>query len=177
MTKADADSSSPRPPLWDPEERRLALRRRIRELQTRSSRGLWWVCLFLAVSVAARYRFAFVPSLSPGLRDLLGRPPPLSWISGALVIYSFSALALTFGRMGSAEPRDGPAHVGYLTAFYGFYHLADGLSENFWAVLVAGLTILGLQAYAIWTYNAELLREECELLRAVEERGESPGKG
>jgi hypothetical protein len=130
------------------------------------------------VSLAAHGGFHLLPSLPPGVRALLGRAPPASWISVALAVYSFSALVLALSRlMEGTEPRDGLSHVGYLTAFYAFYHLAEALSDNFWAVFVAGLTILGLGAYTVWSCNSEKLRGEWERLNAMQERGDGADGG
>jgi hypothetical protein len=150
---------------WDREERRREVLDTIQDLQSRSNRGVWSLCLFLTVSIAARWDFRFLPALPEKVHVLLGRPPPTSWISVALVAYSFSALVLTLSRMMSGEvSRGGLAHVGYLTAFYGFYYFAGGLPDNFWAVFAAGLTILGLEAYNVWNRSSELIQEEMQKL-------------
>jgi hypothetical protein len=158
-------------PLRDPDEQRRESLRRIRELQSRSNRGLWHLCLFLAISLGARWDFRFLPSLPPGIRSILGTPPPSSWISVALVVYSFSAIVLILSRMmGGTGSRGGLDHVGYLTGFYVFYHFSGSLRENFWAVLAAGITILGLAAYAIWTQHSELIQEEMERLARLDKQ-------
>jgi len=158
-------------PFRDPEERRRETIQRIRVLQSRSSRGLWSLCAFLAISLGARWEFRFLPSLPPGIRSILGAPPPANWISAALVVYSFSAIVLTLSRMMSGEgDRSGLDHLGYLTGFYAFYYFSGALAENFWAVFVAGVTILGLVAYSVWTHYSEQIGEETEKLARLERR-------
>lgn len=158
-------------PFRPPDERRQEALQRIRALQSLSNRGLWYLCLFLAISLGARWEFRFLPSLPPGVRSILGAPPPSSWISVALVVYSFSAIVLALSRMMvGTGTRGGLDHVGYLTGFYVFYHFAGSLPENFWAVLAAGITILGLTAYGRWTHHAEQIQEELEKLNRLEKQ-------
>jgi hypothetical protein len=57
-----------------------------------------------------------------------------------------------------------------LGAFYGFYHYARALSDNFWAVLAAGVTVLALESYHVWTYYRGQIREEEEKLSRLEAR-------
>lgn len=143
--------------------------RRIERFRARSSRGLWAMALFIAVSIAALGDFSFLPALPETVRALLGRPPSPTMISGALVLYTFSAIILILARMmGGSEQSGGFAHVGYLTAFYVFYHFAHAMDENFWAVFVAGLTVLGLESYHIWTFCSDAIRKEQEVLDAIE---------
>jgi hypothetical protein len=70
--------------------------------------------------------------------------------------------------MMSGSTFGGLSHVVYLTVFYGFYHFSGGLGDNFWAVLVAGLTILGLESYHIWIRCDSLIREEKEILQKLD---------
>jgi hypothetical protein len=63
----------------------------------------------------------------------------------------------------------GWSHLGYLTAFYVFYYFAEELGDNFWAVFAAGLTILGLENYRVWTRCTEALRREREALESLGE--------
>jgi hypothetical protein len=70
----------------------------------------------------------------------------------------------------------GITDVGFLRAFYGFYHYAQALGDNFWPVLAAGATILSLESYHVWTYYRGQIREEEEKLRRLETRPKrSPG--
>jgi hypothetical protein len=143
--------------------------RRIKQLRSKSNRGLWAMALFIAVSIVALGDFSILPSLPPSIRATLGKPPSALMISGALVLYTFSAIILILSRMmGGKEEYSGFAHVGYLTAFYGFYHFARTLNEYYWAVFVAGLTILGLETYHIWNFCNEAIRREQEVLDTIE---------
>jgi len=142
---------------------------RIKQLRNKSNRGLWALALFIGVSILALGDFSILPSLPPSVRATLGKPPSAIMISGALVLYTFSAIILILSRMmGGKEEYSGFAHVGYLTAFYGFYHFAKALNENYWAVFVAGLTILGLESYHIWNFCNEAIRREQEVLDTIE---------
>ncbi|HEY7746226.1 MAG TPA: menaquinol oxidoreductase, partial [Desulfuromonadales bacterium] len=96
---------------------------------------------------------------------------PVNLISTALVIYSFSAIILILSRMALNSGKFGSiSHVGYLSAFYGFYHYARALGDNFWAVLAAGVTVLSLESYHTWTYCRGQIREEEEKLSRLEAR-------
>lgn len=143
--------------------------RKIATLQKRANRGLWAMALFIAISTAALWDFGFLPSIPSSIRVLLGKPPSVTMISGALVLYTFSAIILILSRMmGGSEQYSGFAHVGYLTAFYGFYHFAKALDENYWAVFAAGLTILALESYHIWNFCSEGIRKEQEVLDIID---------
>lgn len=142
---------------------RWYLQERIRTLHALSRRGVWGLLLFLFISLAAVQEFSFLPSLSEEMRHWLGPAPPVRMISIALIIYSFSALILTLSRMWNGTGTyKGWSHLGYLSAFYGFYGFAEALGENFYAVFIAGLTILGLEYYHIRSYCHEALARESE---------------
>ena len=143
----------------------------IRKLQATSSRGLWALALFIFISMGAMYNFSFIPPLSPEIKAILGRPPSANMISGALILYCFSAIILILARMMSGSGSySGFAHVGYLFGFYVFYYFSRALEENFWAVFVAGLTILSLESYHIWTWCSESIRREQESLEDLERK-------
>lgn len=136
---------------------------RIRRLNALSRRGIWGLLIFLVISLAAVQEFSFLPALSEDVRQWLGPSPPVGLISAALVVYSFSALLLILSRMWSgSDAYRGWSHLGYLSAFYGFYGFAQALDDNFFAVFVAGLTILGLEYYHIRSYCNEALARERE---------------
>ncbi|WP_298433737.1 menaquinol oxidoreductase [Geobacter sp.] len=143
--------------------------RRIAQLRSKSNRGLWAMALFIAISTVALRDFNLLPPLPETVRALLGRPPSALMISGALVLYTFSAIILILSRMMSGSGQFGVfSHVGYLSAFYAFYHFARALDENFWAVFAAGFTILALESYHIWNHYAEEIRKEQEVLDAID---------
>jgi len=144
-------------------------REKIRRLKARSSHGLHALALFTAVSIGAIRDFDFLPSLPTGMRNVLGTPPSANMISTALLLYAFSAIILILSRMmGGSQSYSGMAHVGYLSGFYLFYHLGGVLPDNVWAVFAAGVTVLGLESYHIWTFCNEEIRKELE---ALEESG------
>jgi O-antigen/teichoic acid export membrane protein len=129
------------------------------------------MALFLGVSLGAMRNFDFIPPLPGNVREMLGAPPPVTLISTALVVYSFSAIILILSRMTlNSGKYGGITHVGYLSAFYGFYHYARALGDNFWAVFAAGVTVLALESYHVWTYYRGLIREEEEKLSILEAR-------
>jgi hypothetical protein len=144
---------------------------RIRLLQTRSFRGIWALTLFLVVSIEALQDFRHLPAFPRHIKAMLGSPPLAIMISGLLVVYSFSAILLILARMmnGSASS-GGMFHVASLSLFYGFYYFSGSLAENFWAVFVAGLTILSLESYQIRIRCTSLISEEQEVLRKLEKK-------
>jgi len=141
----------------------------IRRLHRLCNRGLWGLALFVLISICAQ-QARYLPPLSTEVRNMLGAAPPVKLISIALVVYSFSALILILSRMmGGTDSYRGWSHLGYLSGFYLFYYYAEVLPENFWAVFAAGITILSLEYYSIWTYCSDAIRTERELLRKLEE--------
>lgn len=157
------------PPLPNIDPLRKQVQAKIKKYEMLSSSGLWVLALFTALSMGAYEDFAFLPPLSGGLRNLLGEGPPVKYINWALVVYGFSALILALTQMANNnKPRGSLAHLGYLGAFYLFYHFSGGLSDNFWAIFVAGLTILGLQSYHVWNYYHEQMYEQREILAELE---------
>jgi hypothetical protein len=134
---------------------------KIRRLKARSSHTLYVIALFIAMSIGAIRDFDFLPSLPPGIHDLLGEPPSAEMISTALLIYSFSAIILTLSRMMSGSASySGFTQLAYLAGFYLFYH--------FWAVFAAGMTILALESYQVWAWCMEEIRKEEEILAGLE---------
>jgi hypothetical protein len=134
---------------------------RIKEYQRHSLRGIWFLALFLGISLAVQRWFTLLPDFPPSVRQILGAPPSAKMISGLLVVYSFAALILILGRMTSGSGIfSGISHLGYLTVFYLFYGLGHTLDDNFYAVLAAGITILSLEAYHLWTWHQERIRRE-----------------
>ncbi len=137
------------------------VRSRIRKLESQAGRGLWALVLFTAVSLWAQTGFRYVPDLPPAWRDALGSPPPPWMVSALFVVYVFSALILGMARLAEGKAAfSGYRHVGYLTAFYVFYHVAGVLEDNFWAVFIGGFVVLGLEAYGNWTACRHLIRLE-----------------
>lgn len=152
-------------------------RKRIARFQARFSRMLLAIAVFIVLSMFAGGDFSALPSLPESARHFLGAPPSANMINTALIVYSFSAILLILSRMmGGYGSYGGMAHVGYLAAFYGFYHFSGTLTENFWAVFAAGTTILCLETYHVWIYCLEQIRKEREILGAGKGEGERNGR-
>lgn len=150
---------------------RLRIEARIRKLERASGNGLWSMVCFLLVSFAAFRGFSFLPELSVEMRRLLGTPPPAEMISLALVVYAFSGIVRTLARMSrNIKPFLGLMHATFFTAFYFFYHLSGALQDNFWAVFFAGISVMGLENYYLWTHSNAALHKERELLKSLQER-------
>jgi len=146
---------------------------RIRRLERGLLAGLWSMVLFLLVSFGAYENFSFLPELSEDFRRMLGAPPPSEMISLALVIYAFSGIVGTLARMSrNIKPFRGLMHASFFTAFYVFYYLSGVLSDNFWAVLFAGLSVMGLENYYLWAHSNEALQKEREILEGLRSGGE-----
>lgn len=132
----------------------------IRQLESRSNRGLWGLVLFLGVSIGAYQNFGFLPALPESWRQALGPPPPINLIHFALFIYTFSAAIMVLAKMmNESEPRNSLLPVLYLTVFYAFYALSGTLEAHFWAVFAAGIMVLGLESYYTWSFCSEQLHE------------------
>ena len=137
-------------------------------LKTKASRGLFAMALFIALSIGAIRDFDFLPSLPPRVHALLGHPPSVNLISPVLLLYSFSAIILILSRMMSGSGVSSSfTQVAYLAGFYFFYHFSGAMEENFWAVFAAGVTILALDSYHVWTYCTEEIKKEQEILEEI----------
>lgn len=128
------------------------------------------VALFILFSIGALRDFSFLFFFDESIRTALGPPPPVNLVSALLILYIFSAIILILSRMMSGSGKySGLGHVGYLAGFYMFYHFSNTLRENFWAVFVAGITILGLESYHLWIYCSEEIEKERETLAALDQ--------
>jgi len=155
-------------------ELRQEIEQEIKRLKFLSNRGLWAFSLFLIASMLAWRDFPLLP-LPDTVTAALGAPPPPHLISIMLVIYTFSAITLSLSRMmGGIEHKSSFCHVGYLTLFFIFYHFAKSLDENFWAVLGAGITILGVESYRIWSFCSENITLKNEQLEHLIKTGQMP---
>ena len=142
---------------------------RIRDLKKQIRYSQLWMGLFFLVSLGAAVNFRFFPPISESMRQFLGASPSPSLISIALIVYAFSALILILGRMNTRSVHfRGWSHIGYLTAFYLFYYYTNSLRDNFWPVFIAGLTILGLENYRVWSVCSETIRTEEKMLAFLE---------
>jgi hypothetical protein len=139
-----------------------------------ANRGILALSLFLAVSILAWWGFVFLPA-PEAVTAVLGKPPSPRIISIALLIYTFSAIILSLARMTTGiEHRSSFSHVGYLTVFFLFYYFARSLEENYWAVFGAGITILGVESYRIWTYCSEVIARKKEDVAYLSRTGKPP---
>jgi hypothetical protein len=155
-------------------EIRHEIEQEIKRLKFFSNRGLWALSLFLIVCMLAWRDFPLFP-LPDTVIAALGAPPPPRYISIVLIIYTFSAIILSLSRMmGGIEHKSSFCHVGYLAAFFLFYHLAKSLEDNFFAVLGAGVTILGVESYRIWSFCSENIAVKNEQLEHLLKTGQLP---
>lgn len=146
-------------------DRRSALLNNIRRLERRGTHGLYILALFIALSIGAVQNFSLLPSFPPSILKALGKPPSAQMISAALLLYLFSAIILTLARMMEGTGKTGGiAHLGYLAAFYFFYHFSGDMEVHFWAVFAAGVTILSLESYHLWQHCREEIQKERALL-------------
>jgi hypothetical protein len=153
---------------------RQELIKEIYRLNRFSTRGILSLSLFLVISMLAWWGFPFLPAPET-VTAYLGKPPSAKIISIALLLYTFSAIILSLSRMTAGiEHKSSFCHVGYLTGFFLFYYFGKSLEDNYWAVLGAGITILGVESYRIWSYCAEGISKNREDLEYVTRTGRPP---
>ncbi len=131
-----------------------------REFQVLSRRCIQELFAFLLIATGcfALRHADLLGALPDPVRTLLGAPPPPVLTSLLLGIYLFSQTVLTLGRaVGGARPLLKWQHLAYRCAFFFFYATAGALGDHFLAVLVAGLTLFGLEFFSLWTYSARNL--------------------
>ena len=146
----------------------------IKRLKTFSNRGLWAFSTFLLICLAAWKNFALLPP-PDAVIAVLGKPPSSQSISIMLLVYTFSAIILSLSRMmGGIEHKSSFCHVGYLSGFFLFYYYAKALDDNYWAVFGAGITILGVESYRIWSYCNETIAKKNEDLEFIKRTGRMP---
>ena len=150
-------------------DRRAVIRKNISRLERRASQGLYVLAIFIALSIVAMQNFSLFPSFPPAIIKALGKAPSAQMISTALLIYLFSAIILILARMMEGTGKTGGiAHLGYLAAFYFFYHFSGDMEVHFWAVFAAGVTILSLESYHLWQYCREEIQKERSLLAELD---------
>ena len=146
----------------------------IKRLRRFSNRGLWALSLFLFVSTLAWREFSFLPRPEK-IVAALGAPPSSKIIGMVLILYTFSAIILSLSRMmAGIRHKSIFCHVGYLSVFYLFYYFAEALADNYWAVFGAGLTILCMESYRIWTFCNENIGKKIEQLAFLDRTGRLP---
>ncbi|TWJ32400.1 menaquinol oxidoreductase [Geobacter argillaceus] len=150
-------------------DRRAAIRENIKRLERRANHGLYILAIFITLSIVAVQNFSLLPSFPPAVLKALGKPPSAQMISAALLVYLFSAIILTLARMMEGTGKAGGfAHLGYLAAFYFFYHFSGNMDVHFWAVFAAGVTILSLESYHLWQHCREEILKERALLAELD---------
>jgi len=150
------------------------LRAEVKHLHHFSNRGLWAFSLYIVVCLMAWRGFPMLP-LPDRVVAALGPPPPAHVISIVLLFYTFSAIILSLSRMTAGiEHKSSFCHVGYLTGFFLFYHFAKALDDNFWAVFGAGVTILAVESYRIWSFCRDALSRKTEQLEFIQRTGRVP---
>ncbi len=155
--------------VLSPDVRRQKIQDRIHYLKQQIYYSKWCMTLFFLISFGAAVNFRFLPPISEQAKHLLGEAPPPTLISVGLIVYAFSALILILGRMNTGSVRfRGWSHIGYLSAFYLFYYYTGLLRGNFWSVFIAGLTILGLEGYRVWSACSESIKKEKEILAILD---------
>lgn len=153
---------------------RQELVREINRLSRLSSRGIMALSLFLIVSIMAWWNFPLLPA-PDAVIAVLGKPPTARMVSIALLLYTFSATILSLTRMiAGIEHRSSFVHVGFLTGFFLFYYFGKTLEDNYWAVLGAGITILGVESYRIWSFCSEGIAKNREDMEYVNRTGRRP---
>lgn len=153
---------------------RQGLIKEIKRLKRFSTRGILALSLFLVVSALAWQGFPFLPAPDT-ITAFIGKPPSAGIISIVLLIYTFSAIILSLSRMAAGIEHNGSfSHVGFLTGFFLFYYFGKSLEDNYWAVLGAGITILGVESYRIWSYCSEGISQKKEDLEFVTRTGRPP---
>ena len=150
------------------------LRADVKHLTRFSNRGLWAFSLFMLVCLTAWRDFPMLP-LPDTVVAALGPPPSPHIISIVFLFYTFSAIILSLSRMTAGiEHKSSFCHVGYLTGFLLFYHFAKALDDNFWAVFGAGVTILAVESYRIWSFCRDALSRKEEQLEFIRRTGRIP---
>jgi hypothetical protein len=146
----------------------------INRLNRFSIRGVLALSLFLVISILAWWGFPLLPAPDT-VTAFLGKPPSARIVSIVLLFYTFSAIILSLSRMTAGiEHRSSFVHAGFLTAFYLFYYFGKSLEQNYWAVFGAGITILGVESYRIWTFCAEGISKNREDIEYVTRTGRPP---
>lgn len=146
----------------------------IGRLQRIPPRGLWALSLFLLISMLAWRGFPFLPPPETFVAHL-GAPPSVRLVSTLFVIYTFFAILLSLSRMIAGVAHHGCfSHVGYLAGFFFFYYVDKALDDNYWAVFVAGITILALENYRMRTFCREAIVRNRERLSYLEKNGQLP---
>jgi hypothetical protein len=144
-------------------------RKSIRKLEKRAYSGAYTLSAFIVLSIGATHNFSFLPSFSQAMRKSMGPGPSSGFISIALVVYVFSAVILSLSRMMEGSDKiGGITHLGYLGAFFFFYHFSGDMDAQFWAVFAGGTTIIALESYQLWNFCRDEILNEREVIEKLE---------
>lgn len=146
------------------------IRTKIDTLHAQSRHGLWNIVIFLIISMGALLvrDITVLEYFSENVRQILGAPPAPFLIHIVLAVSTISGLIIIGGRLANdAEPGRRWEQLGHRTAFYFFYFFSNGLSQSFMIIFLAGLSVLLLEHYHIWSHFAKAIRREQELMKKV----------
>ncbi|KAF0214765.1 MAG: hypothetical protein FD174_4309 [Geobacteraceae bacterium] len=142
----------------------------INTLHALSRRGLWGVAAFLLISIIALLcrDINILETFPENIRVILGCAPAPYLIHAVLAVSTISALIIIAGRVGNeAEPGSIWSQLGHRSAFYLFYFFSNALDKSFMVTFLAGLTVLLLEHYHIWSHYSRVIQKEKELLKKL----------
>lgn len=125
---------------------------------------------FLLISIAALLvrDFNILEALPEQLRVILGAPPAPYLIHIVLAVSTVSALIILGGRLAEGTgPGKNWEQLAHRSAFYFFYFFSNALDQFFLVVFTAGMVVLLLEHYHIWTFYAKAIRHEKELIKKI----------
>lgn len=143
---------------------------KIGALHAQSRHGLWNIVIFLICSMAALLirDIHILDYFSESVRQVLGAPPAPFLIHIVLAVSTISGLIIIGGRLANdAEPGRRWEQLGHRTAFYFFYFFSNALNQYFLIIFLAGLAVLLLEHYHIWSHYAKAIRHEQEMMKKV----------
>ena len=143
---------------------------KIDALHSQSRHGLWNITAFLLISIAALLcrDINILEFFSENARVILGAPPAPFLIHIVLAISTISGLIIISGRLANeAEPGRRWEQLAHRSAFYFFYFFSNALNQYFMVIFLAGLSVLLLEHYHIWSHYAKAIRHEKEMMKKV----------
>lgn len=146
------------------------IRTKIDALHALSRQGLWNIVIFLVVSMGALLvrDINILEYFAENVRQILGAPPAPFLIHIVLAVSTISGLIIIGGRLANdAEPGRRWEQLGHRTAFYFFYFFSNALNQYFIIIFLAGLSVLLLEHYHIWSHYAKAIRQEQEMMKKV----------
>lgn len=146
------------------------IQKKIDLLYAQSRQGLWHIAAFILISIIALLcrDINILDRFSESVRVILGAPPAPILIDIVLAVSTVSALIIIAGRLfNEAEPGRKWEQLGHRAAFYVFYFFSNALNTYFLVVFAAGMIVLLLEHYHIWSYYSKAIRQEKELIKKV----------